>query len=300
MNNTFEVHKMNYLNYLVAVRNLSDNSIRAYRHDLEMFDDFLDSEKLSFDNPGPRNVRSFIGNLARKNLTESSINRVISSLKNFYKYCVKYDILKVNPFSHVRSISGRRKIPDVLSFNEIDMMIKMTRNDFAGIRDRVILELLYSTGCRVSELADMKVKDLDLKKRMALVNGKGGKSRWVFLTKGTAEEVMLYLPLRKRHLNNSVSSEVTSLILNMKGNGISSRGIRFILDKYIRAIGVNKHVSPHTFRHTFATDLLNNGAGIRAVQAMLGHSSISTTQVYTHVGIDRLKDVYRAAHPHGR
>ncbi|MCK5198321.1 MAG: tyrosine recombinase [Spirochaetales bacterium] len=300
MDKIFEVHKMNYLNYLVAVRNLSDNSIRAYRHDLEMFSQFLDSENLSFDNLTSQNVRSFIGGLDRQKLKESSINRGISSLKSFYKYCIRYDILEINPFSHVRSISGHRNIPDVLSFNEIDMMLKMTDNTFLGIRDRVILELLYSTGCRVSELTAMQVKDLDLKKRMVLVHGKGGKSRWVFLTRGASEEVLLYLPLRKMHINKSGPSELTSLILNRNGDGISSRGIRFIIDKHIRAIGTSKHVSPHTFRHTFATHLLNNGAGIRVVQEMLGHSSISTTQVYTHVGIDRLKDVYREAHPHGR
>lgn len=300
MGNTFEVHKMNYLNYLISIRNLSNNSIRAYRHDLEMFGDFLDSEKLSFDNLKTQNVRRFVGSLGNQNLKESSINRVISSLKSFYKYCVKYDIIDINPFSHVRSISGHRKIPDVLSFAEIDKMIKMTDNTFAGIRDRMILELLYSTGCRVSELTGMNVEDVNLKKRMILVHGKGGKSRWVFLTRGASDDVSLYLPLRKKYVNGSASAKVSSLVLNRCGNGISERGIRFIIEKYIRAIGVDKHVSPHTFRHTFATHLLNNGAGIRVVQEMLGHSSISTTQVYTHVGIDRLKDVYREAHPHGR
>jgi integrase/recombinase XerC len=180
------------------------------------------------------------------------------------------------------------------------MMLKMTDNTFTGIRDRMILELLYSTGCRVSELTGMKVEDLDLKKRMVLVHGKGNKSRWVFLTKGASGNISTYLPLRKKYVNSSVSQGINNLILNRNGNGISARGIRYIIDKYIRAIGAGKHVSPHTFRHTFATHLLNNGAGIRAVQEMLGHSSISTTQIYTHVGIDRLKDVYREAHPHGR
>ena len=300
MDNIFEIHKINYLDYLVTVRNLSDNSIRAYGHDLKMFGVFLVSEDLKFDTLTSLNVRGFVGHLSRQKLKESSINRCISSLKNFYRYCVRYDILEINPFSHVRSISGHRKIPDVLSFTEIDKMIKMSDNTFSGIRDRVILELLYSTGCRVSELTGMKVKDLDLKKRMILVHGKGGKSRWVFLTKGASKELLLYLPLRKKHINKSVSSELSTLILNRNGYGISSRGIRLIVARHIKSIGVSKHVSPHTFRHTFATHMLNNGAGIRVVQEMLGHSSISTTQVYTHVGIDRLKNVYREAHPHGR
>lgn len=297
---TFEETRSNYLNYLRTTRNLSDNSIRAYTHDLELFEEFLDIESLSFECLKSRSVRSFVAGLGKNKLKESSINRVISSIKSFYKYCIRYDILDINPFTHVRSISNARKIPDVLSFSEIRQMIELTDNTFSGIRDKVILELLYSTGCRVSELTGLKVKDIDLKKRMALVHGKGGKARWVFLTKGTADELTSYFPLRKKYIIKTGSPDDGSLILNIKGDTLSTRGVRYIINKYIKAIGVSKHVSPHTFRHTFATHMLNNGAGIRIVQEMLGHSSIATTQVYTHIGIDRLKDVYRTAHPHGQ
>lgn len=297
---TFEETRSNYLNYLRTTRNLSDNSIRAYTHDLELFEEFLDIESLSFESLKSRSVRSFVAGLGKNKLKESSINRVISSIKSFYKYCIRYDILDINPFAHVRSISNARKIPDVLSFSEIRQMIELTDNTFSGIRDKVILELLYSTGCRVSELTGLKVKDIDLKKRMALVHGKGGKARWVFLTKGTADELTSYFPLRKKYIIKTGSPDDGSLILNIKGDALSTRGVRYIINKYIKAIGVSKHVSPHTFRHTFATHMLNNGAGIRIVQEMLGHSSIATTQVYTHIGIDRLKDVYRTAHPHGQ
>lgn len=296
----FSKTRSNYLSYLRTVRKLSDNSIRAYTYDLKMLEDFLISEKIDFKNLETKKVRSFVGRLGEKKLSESSINRVISSVKSFYKYCVRYDILEINPFAHVRSISNTRKIPDVLSFAEISKMIDLTDNTFSGIRDRVILELLYSTGCRVSELTGLKVKDIDIKKRMALVHGKGSKERWVFLTRGTAEELISYLPLREKYKLKSGSYEDGFLLLNKKGGCLTVRGVRYIINKYIRAIGVAKHVSPHTFRHTFATHMLNNGAGIRVVQEMLGHSSIATTQVYTHVGMDRLKDVYRTAHPHGR
>ena len=300
METDFSKNRSNYLSYLCSVRKLSDNSIRAYTYDLKLLEDFLKSEKLDFENLESKKVRSFVGSLGRKKLSEASINRVISSIKSFYKYCIRYDILEINPFAHVRSISNTRKIPDVLSFAEIGKMIDLTDNTFLGIRDRVILELLYSTGCRVSELTRLKVKDIDLKKRMALVYGKGGKERWVFLTRGTAEELISYLPLREKYKLKSGSYEEGFLLLNIKGGFLSVRGVRYIINKYIHAIGVEKHVSPHTFRHTFATHMLNNGAGIRVVQELLGHSSIATTQVYTHVGMDRLKDVYRAAHPHGR
>ena len=300
MRKTFDEIRSNYLSYLNTTRNLSENSIRAYTHDLQLFAEFLDTETLKFENIGSGNVRSFVGSLGRKKLKESSINRVISSIKSFYRYCIRYDILDINPFSHVRSMSNARKIPDVLSFAEIRKMIEKTDNTFIGIRDRVILELLYSTGCRVSELTGLKVRDIDLKKRMALVHGKGGKTRWVFLTKGTADELASYAPLRMKYKIKLGSFDDGSLILNTKGKTLSTRGVRYILDKYIQSIGVTKHVSPHTFRHTFATHMLNNGAGIRIVQEMLGHSSIATTQIYTHVGMDRLKDVYRTAHPHGQ
>jgi site-specific recombinase XerD len=300
MNTSFEKNIDEYLNYLATIRNLSENSIRAYTHDLHIFSSYIDSENLSFDNLESKKVRSFVGSLSKRKLKDSSINRIISSIKSFYKYCIRYDILEINPFSHVRSISNSRKIPDVLSFAEIENMIKLADNSFYGIRDRVILEMLYSTGCRVSELTGLKVKDLDLKKRMAIVHGKGRKARWVFLTRGTADELASYLPLRKNFINKSSGLEDVNLIINKNGNSISTRGIRYLINKYTRAAGVSKHVSPHTFRHTFATHMLNSGAGIRIVQEMLGHSSIATTQVYTHVGIDRLKDVYRGAHPHGR
>ncbi|MCF6335455.1 MAG: tyrosine recombinase [Spirochaetales bacterium] len=300
MGTVFLEKKDDYLNYLLSIRNLSPNSLRAYRHDLELFESYLELNDREFREINSREVRAFVGELNRRNLKESSINRVISSIKSFYKYCVRYEFISSNPFASVRSLSNTRKIPDILTFIEIDMMLKMTDSTFTGIRDRMILELLYSTGCRVSELTGIGLKEIDLEKRMILVRGKGGKSRWVFLTRSSAESITDYLPLRKNNLAGQGENIKDTLILNKKGFGISERGIRFIVEKYINAIGVDKHVSPHTFRHTFATHLLNNGAGIRVVQEMLGHSSISTTQIYTHVGIDRLKGVYRAAHPHGR
>ena len=300
MGKSFHICKLDYLEYLGSTRNFSVNSIRAYSHDLSILADFLHTENLDFRTLNSRNVRAFAGSLNRRALKESSVNRIISSIKSFYKYCIKYDNMENNAFLHVRSISSTRKIPDILSFTEINKMIELTGNTFLGIRDRVILEMLYSTGCRVSELVFLKVSDIKIKKRMALVYGKGGKSRWVFLTRRTADVLSSYLVLRKAKIAGSSHNEDFMLILNRNGAGISARGIRFIINKYINAIGINKHISPHTFRHTFATHMLNNGAGIRVVQEMLGHSSIATTQVYTHIGIDKLKDVYRVSHPHGR
>jgi len=300
MDKSFHVCKLEYLEYLESARNFSVNSIRAYSHDLSILADFLHTENLDFRNLNSRNVRSFAGSLNRRALKESSVNRIISSIKSFYKYCIKYDNLENNAFSRIRSISSTRKIPDVLSFTEINKMIELTDSTFLGIRDRVILEMLYSTGCRVSELVFLKVSDINIKKRTALVHGKGGKSRWVFLTRGTADILSSYLVLRKAKIEGASRNEDSLLILNRNGFGISARGIRFIINKYINAIGISKHISPHTFRHTFATHMLNNGAGIRVVQELLGHSSIATTQVYTHIGIDKLKDVYRVSHPHGR
>jgi len=300
MDKSFQVCKLEYLDYLESTRNFSANSIRAYSHDLSILADFLHTENFDFRNLNSRNVRSFAGSLNRRALKESSVNRIISSIKSFYKYCIKYDSMENNVFSHIRSVSSTRKIPDILSFAEISKMIELTDSTFLGIRDRVILEMLYSTGCRVSELVSLKVSDISIKKRTALVYGKGGKSRWVFLTRGTADILSSYLLLRKAKIAESSRSEDFLLILNRNGFGISVRGIRFIINKYIKAIGISKHISPHTFRHTFATHMLNNGAGIRVVQELLGHSSIATTQIYTHIGIDKLKDVYRVSHPHGR
>jgi integrase/recombinase XerC/integrase/recombinase XerD len=187
-----------------------------------------------------------------------------------------------------------------MSEKEIVKLLSMPDDTYAGTRDRAILELLYSTGCRVAEVHSMNLRDVVRGKKAVRVRGKGGKERYVFLGGPAREALGLYIGQRKNHVRTEDPDAVRALFLNLKGGRLTQRGIALIIEKYLVNSGISKRVSPHTFRHSFATHLIDHGADIRMVQEMLGHSSVSTTQIYTHVGLEKLKKVYREAHPHGK
>lgn len=288
-----------YLSYLEGVRGLSSATVKAYREDLNLYTEYLGMMKIQLEEAVTGDARNFVGFLKKRNLKETTINRIISSVKGFYGYCVRFDIMDVNPFEHIRSISTSRKLPDLFSKEEIIELLGMPDDSAFGIRDRVIIELFYSTGCRIAELTGMNLLDVSLKNKSILVRGKGRKERYVFLSEGAALLLKRYFRVRRQIVKTDNPDGVSALILNRRGSRITERGIRFILEKYLDRLGSGKHVSPHSFRHSFATHLLDNGADLRLVQELLGHSSISTTQIYTHVGMERLRAVYKAAHPHG-
>jgi site-specific recombinase XerD len=170
--------------------------------------------------------------------------------------------------------------------------------DFTAHRDRSLFEMLYSTGCRVSELCHLSVQSVD--RNRILIRGKGGKERYVFIGEKARIALNDYLPLRKARLVQKGLQDITALILDERGQGLTTRGVYYLLQKYMRKSGLNRKIGPHAFRHAFATEILNEGADIRVVQELLGHASLSTTQVYTHTGIERIRKVYRNAHPHGK
>lgn len=284
-----------YLKYIQNVRKLSDATIISYRKDLSVWFDYLKEWELLEREIDKQIARSFIGQLSREGLASSSINRKISALKGYYDFLIKRKMSPYNPFAGIKSMKLNRTLPVHLTDSEISELITLTGEDFQGTRDQLIFELLYSTGCRVSEICNMKCHDL--LKSDPIVRGKGGKDRWVFVGCEARKALKEYLPLRGvrvRDKNNDF------LILDAAGKTITARGIYYIIEKYILKSGFSKKVSPHTFRHSFATGLVNEGADIRVVQELLGHSSISTTQIYTHTGIEKLKQVYRKSHPHGK
>ncbi len=288
-----------YLNYLSGVRNLSPATVKAYGEDLGLYEEFLDENGIGILEAGVRDARNFVGFLKSRKLKESSINRAVSSVKGFYKYCLRFDIAKKNPFENIKSISNSRKLPDLFSVEEIKKLLSMPDDSVFGLRDRLIIELFYSTGCRIAELVGMNLFDISIRSMSILVRGKGRKQRFVFLSEDTAKLLKRYLGVRKQILKSDNTEDASALILNRRGKRITERGVRFILDKYLERLKSGKHVSPHSFRHSFATHLLDNGADLRMVQELLGHSSISTTQIYTHIGMERLRKAYRTAHPHG-
>ena len=289
-----------YLSYLSGVRNLSPATVKAYTKDLGLFSSYLDTNHLTFLDVDTRSARYFVAFLKERNLKDSSINRILSSVKGFYNFCIRFDEAVYSPFEHIRSLASSRSLPDVFSPEEMESLLSLPDGTPSGIRDKVIMELFYSTGCRIAELAGMNVLDVNLAKSSVLVRGKGRKDRYVFLADPTVTLLHHYLGIRQRMVKPFNVDAAGALILNHHGERITVRGIRFVLGKYLQCLPGGKKVSPHSFRHSFATHLLDNGADLRIVQELLGHSSISTTQIYTHVGIERLKTVYKNTHPHGK
>ncbi|MFO7850807.1 MAG: tyrosine recombinase XerC [Spirochaetia bacterium] len=290
-----------FIEYSASVRSLSSRTIEAYRGDLMKFASFVSEEESAYDwrELSSYGVRSFLSRLLRMGLRESSVNRILSSVRGFYSFCVKFEYAPANPFSSVRGVKRGQALPDVMSEEEVEQLLEMPKDDYLGTRDRTLLELLYSSGCRVSEVTAMNVSDIGRGKKSVRVLGKGNKERYVFLGSPAREALSMYLSMRRKHTaENDIDAE-KALFLNAAGRRLTQRGVADILSRYIGKSGFGgKKVSPHTFRHSFATHLLNRGVDIRVVQELLGHSSVSTTQVYTHVGMERLREVYNKAHPH--
>lgn len=289
-----------YLEYLESIKNLAPKTIEAYEKDLNYFLAYLKERDLDEKKLEPRDVRSFIGGLTRKKLSGRTINRVLSAVKGYFRYKQKRGEITGNPFLPIKGLGEGKKLPSFLFEEELEALFKEGEGEFLEIRDKAIFYLLYSTGARAAELVNLDVGSIDFKASRARVLGKGRKERLVFLGKKAAAALREYIAIRKFHVKSGSSCEEKALFLNNKGGRLTTRGLQLIVGRHSVKKGLAKKVTPHTLRHTFATHLLNNGADIRIVQELLGHSSLGTTQIYTHVGLQRLKKVYNNAHPHGR
>ncbi len=297
-----------YLQYLGSVRNLSPHTLESYRKDLQKYEQYLADCGLEARRAGIEQARGFVGSLSRMGLSPRSVNRVVCGVRGWYRYMERRREVDGNPFAEIRSLRTEKRLPSFLFEEEMAKLLELPAHappggeGFWSARDRAILETLYSTGCRISELVSLDLADLDLKNRAARVMGKGSRERMVFLGAEALAALRGYIAERQRHVRaggaGADADAARALFLNQRGRRITDRGVRFVLASYLRTANLGKKVTPHTFRHSFATHLLDRGADIRAVQELLGHASLSTTQVYTHVGLERLKKVYRRAHPH--
>jgi len=283
-----------YLLYLQNVRKLSEHTIRSYRNDLESWHYWLENQNVDHLNPPASVLRSFIADMTMRKMNPSSVNRRLSTLRGFYQWLCDRGEMEANPFRTLRNQKTSRKLPSYLTFSEFEKLLSICKEDLLGLRNKALLECLYSTGCRVSEIVSMNRNQL--KNREILIKGKGGKERFVFLGDSAAHSVALWLDQRDREWGD----EEKALFLDAKKKRLTSRGLFFIIEKQAVLSGVNKKITPHTLRHSFATSLLDEGADIRLVQEMLGHSSLSTTQIYTHLGIEKIKRIYRKSHPHAK
>lgn len=294
---SFSEAASSYLDYLEGVRMVSSATLRAYRSDLDKFGSFLGREGLDWHSLDHREARAFGSSLGEEGYAPASLNRTLSAIRRFYRYQWRMDLVPANPFDTLEGVKAGRRLPRVLHRKELEQLLEgLEGEDFSGRRDRLLVEFLYSTGCRISEAVGVNVAHIvgDQVK----VRGKGARERIVFLGRPAREALDRYLPLRAARVCREV--EEPALFLNQKGGRLTTRGAALILEKHARRLGMGGSLHPHTFRHSFATDLLDGGAEIREVQEMLGHASISTTQIYTHLGIEALKQIHRSAHPHGR
>ncbi len=285
----------NYLKYLEFNKNYSKNTIISYEEDIMEYLNYLERECLSLYDVKYSDIRfllEYYNNLHLKNL---SVRRKISSLKGFYKYLCRMGKIDDNPFSYVTLPKKEKKLPQYLNYNEIiEIFDTIDTSNLLGLRNRLIMELLYATGIRVSELTGIKLKDIDKDNRSITVTGKGDKTRIVFFNEVTKKCLEKYIEESKENRKEDY------LILNNNGRGITTRGIRLIMDNVIKETSIIKNVHPHILRHTFATHLLNNGCDLLTVQELLGHASISTTGIYTHVTTEHVKDVYYHTHPRSK
>lgn len=303
MSNNFTRYPEQFLNYLTVEKAASALTTENYRRDLESFAAFLRERartEAAWENVGPLDVRAYLALLKEKNYARRTVARRISALRSFYKFLVRENILESSPLAKIGTPKLDKRLPSFLAETEIDELLQLPQDDLLGRRDQAILELLYASGCRVSELVGLQLERVYLDERFVILLGKGNKERVVPLGHSCCTALAAYYPARQELLAKNKIEEHSFLFVNNRGGVLTDRSVRRILDKYISQLALRKHVSPHTIRHTFATHLLAHGADLRVVQELLGHANLSTTQIYTHVTTERIAAVYKENHPRAK
>jgi integrase/recombinase XerD len=285
----------NFQNHLIAEGD-ELATVRAYCYDLKQLNTFLEQRKQNLVSVAARDLRDFIHTIFDIGLSPVSINRKISSIKTFYRFLLQTKEISVNPAEGLELLKVRRQLPMILSIDEVSAIVESAdEKTTLGLRDRACLELLYSSGLRISELLNMKLSDIKMSEDLLSIIGKGNKQRLVPFGKKAKRAIDDYLNIGRPAILKTRSSPL--FILNARGGRLSRMGFSKILRKYRIKSGIGKRVTPHTFRHSFATHLLEGGADLRVVQELLGHADISTTQIYTHIDREYLKEIHRLYHP---
>lgn len=289
-----------YLVHLKLEKNLSVNTISSYRNDLTAFLSFLkDKNIIDPSEVNPEHISSFFKLLNELGLSGTSSARYFSSLKGFFLFLIKNKYILKNPIEKISAPKLSKKLPSVLDVYEVEKILSQPDiSDKFGLRDKAMLELFYACGTRVSELINLKISDLFFSDEIIRVFGKGSKERLIPIGSSAIKWINDYLKLSRPLLMKKSKSE-NYLFLNSRSSKLSRMGVWKIIDRYVKEAGIEKEVHPHTFRHSFATHLLEGGADLRAVQEMLGHADISTTQIYTHIDRDYIKQVHKQYHPRG-
>ncbi len=293
-----------FLRYLVAERNASELTIKSYREDLFAFVEWLETTSGKVPPPeslSPQDLRSFQAALQQAGYARSSISRKLAALRSFYKFAMREGLASSNPAKPLRNPRRQRKLPHVLTDDEVGRLLLAPPADRVdGLRDRAILETIYSAGLRVSELVGLQDGDIDSREQIIRVRGKGRKERICPLGSFALRAIEQYAGGRQRSPEAESLGRRAPVFVNRFGNQLTTRSVGRMLEKHLAAAGLDARTSPHTLRHSFATHLLDRGADIRSVQELLGHKSLATTQIYTHVSAASLRQVYEKAHPRAR
>jgi len=300
-----------FLDYLKLERHFSDYTVKSYGADLIQFGQFLTGEIGSSETARsggdsldekhvkcePLTIREFLAYLYAQNYTKSTTARKLATLRSFYKFLIRHGTVSVNPLSTIRTPKQEKRLPKCLDLEQVQKLLDAPGdNDLLSARDKAMLEVLYSSGIRVSELVELEMADLDLQEGVLRVKGKGRKDRLTPIGSQAIKALQRYFELRGQDAR-SKPQHAGRVFLNKHGEPLSTRSVRRKLDKYLVQAGLDPGISPHTLRHSFATHMLNNGADLRSVQELLGHQSLSTTQIYTHLTTGPMKEAYDAAHP---
>lgn len=319
-----------FLNYLSFEKRFSEHTSKCYGADLRQFGQFLlgsnesgssQQGQTSYDYPETgqssgvatqtkaqldqlllsvdvNSVRSYMALLNDKGYSKSTVARKLATLRSFYKFLVKRNQISSNPVTVIRTPKQEKKLPHFLEYDEVKKLLDTPpMSNWLGARDRAILETLYSTGIRVSELEALNMDDIDFLGEVLHIRGKGKKERITPIGSSALQVIQHYMEFRNKRSQNNTNFDNKVLFVNKHGRRLSTRSVRRKMDKYLKMAGLDPSISPHTLRHSFATHMLNNGADLRSVQELLGHQSLSTTQIYTHLNTGKLKEVYDNSHP---
>lgn len=290
------MYEEEFLNYLKNIRLYSKKTVASYEYDLKDYALFLEKNNLTIKDDNDKTLKLYLNYIYDKKISNKSISRHLSSLRTYYDFLKKENIVTENIFKNVKNPKIEKNIPNFISRDKLNEIFTSFNDSNLDIRNRLVIELLYATGLRVGELVNIKIKDIDFGAQSIKVLGKGSKERYVFYNNTTKEVLKKYLVVRKK----LQKKENDYLLLNDKGTPIKETSVRKIIQTTLMKCGIKSKITPHTFRHTFATDLLNQGLDLVNVKELLGHASLNTTSIYTHITNDRIKEVYQNTHPRAK
>lgn len=273
----------------------SDHSYDAYKRDISQFLNYLELAQIDLSQVDKNVIYSFLSDLQQENkLSERSLNRKCSANRRFFDYLLQNKVVVYNPFKQIKHFKEPKTLPDFMTFEDVKQFLNSIDESTAlGVRNRVLFELMYACGLRLSEILGLTISDVDFRERTLLIRGKGSKERLVPFYESIGSQLKNYI----EQYRNSFDDNLQIIFTNQRGKPLTSRGVQYVCQQIALKANMRMHIHPHMFRHSFATHLLDNGADLRLVQDLLGHENLSTTQIYTHVSIDRLKRVYQESHP---